>query len=214
MNGPEPTGPNRLSATDQDERRRLALLLHDGPVQSLAGIALMLDAAIGALADGRHDEAERVLRTAVERNRDAIRTLRDLSFELEPVVLRDQGFGPAVKELADQLGIANEIRIDLDVDHGETLVEEAQVALYQIIRDALWQALRRGGLSRVGVTLEAGDEGVWLEILDDGADERRRDIIETFAARVAPLSGTVALELAPGGGTLVRVSLPAYAARA
>ena len=36
----------RLVAAEQDERRRIALFLHDGPVQHLSGIALMLDAAI------------------------------------------------------------------------------------------------------------------------------------------------------------------------
>ena len=36
----------RIITAEQDERRRLALFLHDGPVQSLAGIALMLDAAV------------------------------------------------------------------------------------------------------------------------------------------------------------------------
>ena len=39
----------RLITAEQDERRRIALELHDGPVQSLSGIALMLDAAIHAV---------------------------------------------------------------------------------------------------------------------------------------------------------------------
>ena len=38
---------DRLLTAEQDERRRLALFLHDGPVQNLSGIALMLDAAAG-----------------------------------------------------------------------------------------------------------------------------------------------------------------------
>ena len=47
----------RLITAEQDERRRLALFLHDGPLQSLAGIALMHDAALEALAEGRTDDA-------------------------------------------------------------------------------------------------------------------------------------------------------------
>ena len=53
-------------AAEQDERRRLALVLHDGAVQSLAGIALMLDAVDHAIDDGRTDDARRVLASALE----------------------------------------------------------------------------------------------------------------------------------------------------
>src|SRR6476661_6854748 len=95
---------DRLIAAEQDERRRLALFLHDGPVQQLAGIALMLDATAHLIASGRTDEAKGVLATALARHRETIRELRDLSFALEPVVLRDQGFAPALQALADQLG--------------------------------------------------------------------------------------------------------------
>jgi len=70
----------QLITAEQDERRRLALFLHDGPVQSLSGIALMLDAVRHAIDEGRLDDAHQILETALERHRDTIRSLRDLSF--------------------------------------------------------------------------------------------------------------------------------------
>ena len=87
---------DRLISAEQDERRRLALFLHDGPVQQLAGIALMLDAVGHSIASGNAEDAQQILATALERHRQTIRELRDLSFALEPVVLRDQGFAPAL----------------------------------------------------------------------------------------------------------------------
>ena len=106
-------GLDRLIAAEQDERRRIALFLHDGPVQNLAGIALMLDAALHSIITGKLEDAQSVLSSALDRQRATIRELRDLSFALEPVILRDQGFGPALQELAAQVGTANRIRIDL-----------------------------------------------------------------------------------------------------
>ena len=47
----------QVLAAEQDERRRIALFLHDGPVQNLAGIALMLDAALHAASTGKIDDA-------------------------------------------------------------------------------------------------------------------------------------------------------------
>src|SRR5581483_1484871 len=105
---------DRLISAEQDERRRIALFLHDGPVQNLSEIALMLDAAIHSVETGKVDDALQVLGSALDRQRATIRELRDLSFALEPVVLRDQGFGPALRALADQLGTANRIRVDLE----------------------------------------------------------------------------------------------------
>src|SRR5436853_4014715 len=121
----------QLIVAEQDERRRLALLLHDGAVQSLSGIALMLDAVGHAIEDGRYEDAQQVLANALERHRQTIQSLRDLSFNLEPVVLRDQGFVPAVRALADQLGIAESIKVEVDVAPGEDFAERARGALYQ-----------------------------------------------------------------------------------
>jgi signal transduction histidine kinase len=165
---------DQLITAEQDERRRLANELHDGAVQSLSGIALMLDAAQHAIEDGRQDDAQRVIASALERHRETIRSLRDLSFNLEPVVLRDQGFTPAVRALADQLGVANEIQFDVHVEAAERLGEKAQAALYQIIRQAVNQAIRRGPPSRVAVDIHPLGGEIELLIVDDAPGERRR----------------------------------------
>ena len=204
----------RLITAEQDERRRLALFLHDGPVQSLSGIALMLDAARHSIEEGRTRDAAQVLETAVDLHRDVVRALRDLSFNLEPVVLRDQGFAPAVLALAEQFGLRHRLQIDVDVEAGERIAEKAQVALYQVIREGLNQAIRRGPPTRISIRIEeqrAG--GIEAVIEDDGSGERRRASLEAIEERAAALNGRVRVEQAEGGGTLVRVVLPAYTTR-
>src|SRR5215217_9637774 len=113
----------------------------------------MLDAAQHSIEDGRYDEARTIIATAVARHRTTIRELRDLSFALEPVVLRDQGFGPAVSALADQLETSHRIRVDLDIAAAESLAERAQVVLYQIIRESLDSAIRRGPPTKISVKI-------------------------------------------------------------
>jgi signal transduction histidine kinase len=204
---------DRLIAAEQDERRRLALFLHDGPVQQLSGIALMLDGVGHAIASGRVDEAQAILGTAVERQRQTIRELRNLSFQLEPVVLRDQGFGSALRALADQLGRSHQLRIDLDVEQAAGLGETTQVALYTIIRELLDQAIRRGPPSHIVLTLSrTEDGGVAVVVRDDAEPERRRRSFEAIEERVHQLHGEI--EVAPlAGGTEIRVSMPPYAAQ-
>jgi len=205
---------DQVITAEQEERRRLALFLHDGPVQSMSGIALMLDAVIAAVDGGRREEAERILSSALEKQRDTIRSLRDLSFELEPVVLRDQGFEPAVRALADQLGMANRIQIELDVEAAEALSEHAQVAIFQIIREALHQAIRRGPPTRVSVGVaEAAGGGIEAVIADDAPGERRRASFDAIAERARSLSGRMTVDPGPDGGTAVRIVFPPYRVR-
>jgi signal transduction histidine kinase len=205
---------DQLIIAEQEERRRLALFLHDGPVQSLSGISLMLDAVTDSLEAGRLEEANQVLTSALERQRDAIRSLRDLSFNIEPVVLRDQGFGPAVRTFAEQVGLANQIQVDLDVEAADGLAEAARVGLYQIIREAVNQAIRRGPPTRISIRVAEGADGaVETVIADDGAGERRRASFDAIEERARTLSGRLDVEAGPDGGTEVRVVLPPYAAR-
>jgi signal transduction histidine kinase len=205
---------DQLITAEQEERRRLALFLHDGPVQSLAGISLMLDAVTESLREQRLDEAEQVLTSALKRHRDTIRSLRDLSFNIEPVVLRDQGFGPAVAAFAEQVGLVNEIQVDVDVDAADRLTEQARVGLYQIIREAVNQALRRGPPTRISIrVVEVEDGSVETVIADDGAGERRRASFDDIEERARTLSGRLDVEAGKDGGTEVRVVLPPYVAQ-
>jgi signal transduction histidine kinase len=204
---------DRLITAEQEERRRLALELHDGPVQSLAGIALMLDAVLSALDEGRPEDAKGVLRNALDLHRETIRSLRDLSFSLEPVVLRDQGLGPAVEALADQLGPTHNVEIDLHLEGVDELAERAQVALYQILREAMNQAIGRGP-TRVTVSVGPdGERGIEARVEDDGAGERRRGGFQILEERARTLGGEVASSTREGGGTAVLVRLPAQAVR-
>ena len=115
----------------------------------------MVDGALYSIANGRLDEAREIIGTALERQRETIRQLRNLSFALEPVVLRDHGFAPALRELADQMmAYSSSLDVRLDLDGAETLGKTAEVALYTIIRELIEQSVRRGPPTRIDVSLQ------------------------------------------------------------
>jgi signal transduction histidine kinase len=203
---------NQIITAEQDERRRLANELHDGAVQALSGVALLLDAGLHSIAEGRRDEARQIIGRALERHRATIGQLRNLSFNLEPVVLRDQGFGPAVRALTDQIELVHHVHVELDVDAGEKLAEKTQAGLYQIIREAINQAVRRGPPQRLAVTMRQSDDGVLeTSISDDAPGERRRRSLEELEERARTLNGDLIVDHRQTGGTTVRVLLPPYA---
>ena len=154
---------------EQEERRRVAELLHDGPIQQLSAIAQMLDTGLSELADGDTARASEVLTRGLELARDAARDLRGLCDDLEPRVLHQVGFEPAVAALTRRLSARHDVEIDLDVSQAADLGENAAVALYQILREAAEQAVRRGPPTRIEISLRATEAGgVELVVADDG----------------------------------------------
>ncbi|HLB17726.1 MAG TPA: histidine kinase [Gaiellaceae bacterium] len=203
---------DQLITAEQDERRRLANELHDGAVQSLSGVALLLDAGLNSIEEGRGEEAQQIIRRALERHRATIGELRNLSFNLEPVVLRDQGFAPAVRALTDQIGLAHNVRVEVDVEAADQLAEKTQAAMYQIIREALDQAVHRGPPQTLSVTMrQTSDGGLETAIADDAPGERRRRSLEELEERARTLNGVLTVDQDEEAGTTVRVVLPPYA---
>jgi signal transduction histidine kinase len=207
-----PESTEQVLAAEQDERRRIALFLHDGPVQSLAGVALLLDAAVDFARRGESDRTAEILETALQRTRTTIGELRDLSFNLEPVVLRDHGLSSAVAALTQDKGIEHGIQTEIDVAAAELLGERAQAALYQIVREALEGAIRRGPPQTFAVRIvhRAGDDSLEVTVHDDAPGERRRRSIEALEERARTLHATLTFEHEAEGSTL-RLVLPVYA---
>jgi signal transduction histidine kinase len=193
----------QVLGAEQDERRRIALFLHDGPVQSLAGVALMLDASLDLIRRGEHEQAREILDRALGRTRMTVGELRELSFNLEPVALRDHGFTAAVDALAQSRCREHGIEASLDVTPIDELGERTQAALYQIVREALEEAIRRGPPSRFEVTASVGSPGTLrLMIRDDAPTERRRRALEVLEERVRTLGASLTLEHDVSGTTM------------
>jgi signal transduction histidine kinase len=198
---------------EQEERRRLAELLHDGPVQQLAAIAQMLDSGLAELAEGNAERASEIVSRGLEVARDATRDLRGLCDDLEPRVLHQLGFAAAAAALARRMSSRHGVEIDLDVAHADELGENAAVALYQILREAVEQAVRRGTPSRIEITLRPTDAGgIELVVADDGPPERRAAVLEAFAERAATLNGRFSSEGRYPRGSTIRIDVPPAAA--
>jgi signal transduction histidine kinase len=193
----------QVLAAEQDERRRIALFLHDGPVQSLAGVALMVDASLDLIGRGELEQAREILDRALGRTRTTVGELRDLSFNLEPVALRDHGFNAAVDALAQTRGREHSIEVSLDVAMIDELGERTQAALYQIVREALEEAIRRGPPSRFEVAASADAPGTLrLMIRDDAPTERRRRALEVLAERARTLGANLTFDHDADGTTM------------
>ncbi len=204
---------HRVVSAEQDERRKLSLFLHDGPIQTMSGIAMMLDAVAEDAASGKTESALSVLETARERQRDVVRSMRELSFALEPWVLRDRGFVAAVAALADELQRSHHVQIELDAEPATALPPDDQVFLYQIVREAVQNAVKHASPTIITVSVTGDPEaGYDVRVHDNGTgfaegpeDDLPHHGLASMRERAQILGAKLKLESVPGAGTTVEL---------
>jgi signal transduction histidine kinase len=210
----------RLWREKADESQRLAAELHDGVGQELAGISLLIGAALQQARDGDSllvpllEEVNRLLASTIE-------TCRSTAEEHGGFLVRKEGLVGALARVMDRLDQAGGARFALarPAVPIECLDELTSYHLYRVIGEAIANAHRHSGAKTIGVRSFHGDGKVIFEIEDDGAGDRRRaaardGIGKSVMAYRARAIGAQ-LEFAEGstGGVSVRCALPCGCAR-
>jgi signal transduction histidine kinase len=157
----------RAIEAENEVRRRLAESIHDGPVQELMGLDLMLASLDQAIARGNTDGARERLkeaRTVTERN---IVALRDELVGLGPYAFDELSFDIAIEQCHPVWQRRYGIEIELEVDQLD-LTNEVCGALFGIAQEAVANAGRHAEASRVVVTLRSVGPEVELRVADDG----------------------------------------------
>ena len=177
-------------------------------------------APLGDRADPRHRGRARPesqgargksLARALELARTTSRELRALCDDLEPRTLHELGFAAAVDTLARRIAATREVEFDLDLAHAAELGENALIALYQIVREAIDQSLRRGVEPRHDLAASARQAGGSRRLRRRAPERRSR-------ARGARREGcdperAFSSEVSEPRGSTIRVELPPSAAR-
>jgi two-component system, NarL family, sensor histidine kinase UhpB len=207
----------RLTLTArEEEQRRIARELHDGPVQSLVQLWRELDALIPRVTE---DQAE-ALTAARGLAQAAADDLRRASRDLRPSVLDDLGIAAALRSEAQALTQRSGIVTRLTVTGRQRrIAPEIELALLRITQQALRNVERHSGATAVTVRLAFRRGEVRLTITDDG---RGLDHIPTASELLAQghlgimgmrerarLAGaTLALRSASGRGLVIEVVTP------
>ncbi|MEM1054590.1 MAG: two-component regulator propeller domain-containing protein [Bacteroidota bacterium] len=214
----------RLAEGREAERLRLARDLHDGPLQDLYGARFRLETLGDALGGDAQPDVARAQTTAEaveETLLDVSQQLRAVCTELRPPVLGAMGVARALRADADRLAAEHPgVQIDLDLQaEGLRLGDAARVAVYRIAKEALANALRHAAPSRLRLATTETDDQFTVTVEDDGqgfdvpprwAVLAREGHLGLAGAseRAEAVSGTFAVQSAPGRGTTVSVSVP------
>jgi two-component system, NarL family, sensor kinase len=155
-----------LEARDH-ERRRIARDLHDGVVQSLAGVSYSLS-SVGAGQPDVPRDVLGVVRSAAATTRDSALELRTLVAELTPPTVYEVGLAGALEELVASVDAGGVVRAELDVQRGFTAQPDIAALLFRAAQEALRNVVKHAHAERVLVRLEREGRVVRVVVRDDG----------------------------------------------
>ncbi|MFG1704982.1 histidine kinase [Nonomuraea sp. M3C6] len=208
----------RISATRDEERRRLGRELHDGLGPSLTSVTMTLDEARRRLERDPEAVDELLVRVREEMT-STLMSVRELVDGLRPPALEERGLAGALHEFGQAPGPRVEVRVEGalgELPAGDGALGElpagVETAAYRIVQEALTNVRRHARATSVLVTLSRDDRALRVTVTDDGIglpDEPSPGVgLTSMRERAAEIGGTCTIGPREGGGTDVTTVLP------
>lgn len=199
------------------ERARLRQEIHDTLAQGFTSIVMLAQAAESALDPDTDDRALTHVRAIEATARENLAEARHLVEGTGPAPLADSSLPDALRRLTERLAADSGIVATAEI-HGSTADRSpaVEVAVLRAAQEALTNVRRHADATRVSLTFRSSDEGIVLEVTDDGTgfdvarsgDDPRHVGLRGMRARLEEVGGDVLVDSAPGRGTTVTVTLP------
>ncbi len=209
----------RLITAQEQERRHLAIELHDEIGQVLTAVTLNLKSLLNHSDETTHASVQDCM-TIVQ---DAVQRVRELSLNLRPSLLDDLGLEPALRWFLDQQGQRAGLNVHLEcsVRKGE-LAHDIETASFRVVQESVTNVVRHAKASSIRVRAQINESGLHVEIQDDGIGFRSSEAMARTAAgkscgivgmheRVELLGGRFQVDSTSERGTLVSATFPNYA---
>ena len=175
-----------LDASDA-ERRRIAADLHDGVVQSLAGVSFSLAAAADRVGANGSDGGAAALRSGATATRESIAELRTLLVDIYPPNLQSAGLRSALEDLAAPLA-RDGCQVTVDVID-DPLPPGVEALFFRVTQEALRNVAKHAQAKDVDVTVTSDADVATLVVRDDGRG------FDPAAARTVQTEGHVGLRV-------------------
>ena len=200
----------KLFATDEAERRRIANELHDQFGQALSVAMINLQALAKTKQTAKNQER---LQGSLESLESLIERVRKLSEELRPSILDDLGLEAALRWLVDQQADSAGFAAEFKADKIDRLEADKESALFRITEAALDNIARHAGAKKVSVALTKADKQLTLTIDDNGAGFDAGAVshgigLPSMEQRARLIGAEFSIQRGASGGSSVEVSFP------
>ncbi len=200
----------RLIEAQDLERRKIERNLHDGAQQQLVALGVqlgLLERLARAVPDA--DRVTAAIPQLQEMVAGALEDLRDLARGIYPPLLADRGLAVALDGQARKAAVPTTV----DADGIGRFDRQVEAAVYFCTLEALQNVAKYAGATATTVRLRSDDGWLSFEVQDDGRgfelDHASGSGIQGMADRLDAIGGSLAIDSAPGTGTVVRGRIPA-----
>ncbi|KYP81104.1 sensor histidine kinase [Ferroacidibacillus organovorans] len=202
----------------EEERRRIARDLHDGPAQVLTNISMKLD-VIEQMIDSHPEMAKVQVNQLHKRVGAVVNEIRHLIYDLRPIAIDEIGLFEAVKELCKQLEKNWSIPILMTMDEivfSSEIAPAKQVAIYRLIKEILNNVKKHAKARTIDVLISKNGGDLVVDIKDNGigfdtsyTPPGHYGIIG-MKERAAYLGGTLEIHSSIGQGSTFIIQVPVY----
>ena len=207
-----------LTRTEQRERRRLSVMLHDHVQQLLAAAKMRLEVSIPRAPAEPRADLEQVAAMLDE----SMKALRSLTVELSPPILNDAGLAAGLKWLGRWMKETHGLAIDVELDEAaDSIPEGVTLLVYHAVRELLFNIVKHAGVKRAEVRVARDADG-WLSVrvADDGVGFDSRELLSGSAhptdrlglfsirERLVHIGGRLDIDTAPGLGARFTLVVP------
>jgi signal transduction histidine kinase len=192
-------------AQQESDLERIERDLHDGAQARLVALGMSLGMAEQKLATDP-EAAHALLAEAQQGTREALEELRTLARGIHPPVLADRGLEAAISALADRTPLQVSVAVDLP----RRPPRAVETAAYYVAAEALANAGKHAGATRVDIAVRESPGGLTVEVVDDGAGgaDASGNGLRGLARRVEALDGRLEVVSPVGGPTTIRAVMP------
>jgi signal transduction histidine kinase/ligand-binding sensor domain-containing protein len=202
----------RMIKAQEHERMHIAGELHDGVMQQISALTLMLGTAKRQPEPAAKETIADVQRKLIEVGAD----VRQLSHGLHPAQLKEGGLPEALRAYCDEFSHVRGIAVSCEADDRvRDLSRGAALAVYRIAQEALGNAGKHAAPAAIEVRLTRSNDTVSLTISDNGVGCDPSSVgvsgglgLVSMRERARQLNGTFAFDSTPGRGTTVTVTIP------
>ncbi|MFP4660571.1 MAG: sensor histidine kinase [Halanaerobiales bacterium] len=204
----------KIIQTQEEERRRLAREIHDGPAQSIANLVFRVELT-EKLIDKDIQKAKNELEELKRLIRLSMQDVRKIIYNLRPMSLDDLGLIPTLKRYISKFTRETGIMIEFEVLGSQhRLSNTYEVTIFRLIQEALNNIFKHAMASNGKVRLEYGEDSINLLISDDGIGFKCSDIDEdkygliSMEERCSLLGGNINIKSTHNKGTIIKILLP------
>lgn len=201
--------------SEENERQRLARELHDGVGQLLTATKLHLNTLSNSFpaASGQKSGLDNSMNMLDE----SIREIRSISHNMVPDMLQKSGLENAVQDFVSKFNQTGKTALEWEcVGWKESLLDDtSKLMLYRIIQEAVSNALKYSGATKIMLQLTADEQEISLLIEDNGkgfdvTEAKRKGGIglKNILLRTEYLKGTLDIDSSPQNGTTIIIEIP------